>query len=260
MVKLKANDPLNRRAYRVVKNFNEKQRRVESSGKGYAPERISVKELKTRYRTRNELKRTLTQLEKFNKMGKKAYQVIENQGGGRTNRWRYEFTKANVLRARKYWQKRLAYQMELYESDTHYPVRQENVENTQRIVALLSTPVQFMNTSQLKSAQRYIQKMDQEQNLRASDYRFFMSRLSEVMENLGYTEAYINAFFEKFTKMNPDDFWKMYQETDLLKSIYENLIPSDPHHNIIIDETDAENLITTLFNHIDYYIEKYKKS
>lgn len=259
MVKLKANDPLNRRAYRVVKNFNEKQRRVESSGKGYAPERISVKELKTRYRTRSELTRTLNQLEKFNKMGKSAYQVIENQGGGRTNRWRYEYTKANVLRARKYWQRRLAYQMDLYTSDTHYPVRQENVENTQRIVALLSTPTQFMTTSQLKSAQRYIARMDQEQNLRASDYRFFMSRISEIMENLQYSEKEINEFFEKFTKMNPDDFWKMYQETDILRDIYENVIPS-PKPNQTVDEADARDKIKTLYENIGSYIDKYKKS
>lgn len=259
-MKLKRNDPLNIRAYRVVKNYNEKQRRVEASGKGYAPERVSVKELKNRYTKRSELTRVLNQLEKFNKMGKKAYQVIENQGGGRTNRWRYEFTKSNVLRARKYWQSRLAYQMELYKSDTHYPVRQENVETTKRIVALLSTPVQFMTTSQLKSAQWYIKKMDQEKNLRASDYRFFMSRIAEVMQNMGYTEKYINAFFEKFTQMNPDDFWKMYQETDILRSVYENIIQSDPHGDLPVDETDAENIIATLFSYIDKYIEKYKKS
>ena len=48
MVKLRADDPLNLRAYRAVKNFNEKQRRVERSGKGYAPDRVSIKEIKSR--------------------------------------------------------------------------------------------------------------------------------------------------------------------------------------------------------------------
>ena len=111
MVKLKANDPLNLRAYRAVKNFNEKQRRVERSGKGYAPDRVSIKEIKSRYTKRSDLLRVVRQLEKFNQMGRRAYDVIENQGGGRTNRWRYEYTKANLNRARKYWQQRLAYQM-----------------------------------------------------------------------------------------------------------------------------------------------------
>lgn len=260
MVKLRANDPLNLRVYRAVKNFNEKQRRVERSGKGYAPERVSVKELKKRYTRRSDLTRVVRQLERFNQMGRKAYDVIENQGGGRTNRWRYEFTKANLNRARKYWQQRLAYQMDLYESDHHYTFKQENVENTRRIVQLLSNPVQFMTTSQLKSAQVYINKMEQEQNLRASDYRFFMSRISDVMENLGYSNKEINAFFNKFTAMNPDDFWKMYQETDILRDIYENIIPSEPHDELPVSEDDARDKIGVLFNYIDSYIEKYKKS
>ena len=260
MVKLRANDPLNLRAYRAVKNFNEKQRRVERSGKGYAPERVSVKELKERYKRRSDLTRAIHQLERFNQMGRKAYDVIENQGGGRTNRWRYEFTKANLNRARKYWQQRLAYQMDLYESDHHYTFKQENVENTKRIVQLLSNPVQFMTTSQLKSAQVYINKMEQEQNLRASNYRFFMSRISDVMENLGYSNKEINAFFNKFTVMNPDDFWKMYQETDILRDIYANIIPSDPNGDLPVSEDDARDKIDVLFDYIDYYIEKYKKS
>ena len=259
-MKLRKDDPLNLRAYRVVKNFNEKQRRVEASGRGYAPKRVSVKELKNRYSKRSDLTRVLNQLENFNRMGRKAYEVVENQGGGRTNRWRYEFTKANLVRARKYWQKRLAYQMDLYTSDTHYPVRKENVENTKRIVKLLATPAQFMTTSQLKSAQVYIMKMEQEQNLRASDYRFFMSRISEVMENLGYSEKEINGFFEKFTQMNPDDFWKMYQESDILRDTYENIIPSDPHGDLPVSEKDARDKIGVLFDYVDKYIKKYKKS
>ena len=260
MVKLRADDPLNLRAYRAVKNFNEKQRRVERSGKGYAPDRVSIKEIKSRYTKRSDLLRVVRQLEKFNQMGRRAYDVIENQGGGRTNRWRYEFTKANLNRARKYWQQRLAYQMDLYESDHHYTFKQENVENTRRVVKLLSNPVQFMTTSQLKSAQVYINKMEQEQNLRAKDYRFFMSRISDVMENLGYSDKEIDAFFNKFTVMNPDDFWKMYQETDILRDIYENIIPSDPHDELPVSEADARDKIGVLFNYIDYYIEKYKKS
>lgn len=259
-MKLKANDPLNIRAYRVVKNYNEKQRRVEASGKGYAPERVSVKELKNRYTKRSDLTRVLNQLEKFNKMGKKAYQVIENQGGGRTNRYRYEYTKANILRARKYWQSRYAYQLELYKSDTHYPVRQENVENTKRIIALLETPVQFMTTSQLKSAQWYIKKMEQEKNMRATDYRNFMTRISEVMASMGYDDKEIDAFFEKFTQMNPDDFWKMYQESNVLRDIYENIIPSEPKNGMPLDETDAKNKVEKLLKEIDKTIAKYKKS
>lgn len=254
-----SNYKLNERVRKAVKNFNEKQRRVEASGKGYAPERASVREIKRRYTKRSELLKEVALLERFNKMGKSAYQVIENKAGGRTNRWRYEYMKSWQKEALNYWQNRLAYQQKLYESDFHYPVRQENVENTKKIVQLLSTNLEDLETSKMKSFQWYIKKMQQEKNLRATDYRNFMSRIDEVMDNLGYSEQFRNEFFNKFTKLNPDQFWKMYQESNILRDIYETIIPSPDKVKRPISEEDAQNKILTLVNHIDETIEKYKK-
>ena len=80
------------------------------------------------------------------------------------------------------------------------------------------------------------------------------------MENLGYSDKDINQFFDKFTVMNPDDFWKMYQETDILRDMYANIIQSDPNGDLPVSEADARDKINVLFDYIDYYIAKYKRS
>ena len=256
---IKYDDELNKRLYRTVKNFNEKRQRVERSGKGYAPNKVSIKNIRQRYTTRRELIKELNLLEKFNRMGKSSYQVIQNKAGGRTNRWRYEYMKAWQQEAINYWQKRLEYQTKLYKSDTHYPVREENMENTRRIVNLLKKDVSQLQTHEMKSFSWYITKMQQEKNLRAKDYRNFMSRISEVMQNLGYTEEFIDDFFKKFTKLNPDQFWKMYQESDLIRNIYDTIIPSPDKLKHPISEDDAQNKILKLIMYIDETIAKYKE-
>lgn len=256
---IKYDDALNKRLYKAVKNFNEKRKRVEASGKGYTPDKVSIKGIKERYTKRSELLKELNQLERFNKMGKSAYQVVENRAGGRTNRWRYDYMKSWQKEALNYWQKRLDYQTELYKSDYHYPVREENMLHTEKIVNLLKTNLEDLPTHKLKSVQWYITKMQQEKNLRATDYRNFMARISDVMENLGYSESFINEFFDKFTKLNPDQFWKMYQESDLIRNIYDTIIPSPDRTKHPISEEDAQNKILRLINYIDETIEKYKE-
>ena len=258
VIKLKADDPLNQRTYKAVKNFNEKRLRVEKSGKGYTPEKASVRMLKQYAKNRRELTKQVELLEKFNRMGKSSYTVVENKAGGRTNRWKYGWLKANLPEARKYWQKRFDYQKELYETDFHYPVRQERMLNTKRVLELLNKNISEMQTYQLKSVEKYILKMQQEENLRKEDYKNFMAGVADGMKRIGYSDYMIDQFFQKFTQLTPEQFWKMYQESDLITDIYVNIIQSDPKTDEVYDEGLLEAKIMALFKYIDESIAKYK--
>lgn len=52
---------------RVVRNFNQKVRRLERQGKAYLPDTLSAKELENTINTRNELKNLINSLTRFNK-------------------------------------------------------------------------------------------------------------------------------------------------------------------------------------------------
>ena len=88
---------LNKEINRVVKNFNNKVKRLEQSERDLMlPAKVSIKELKDEFRTRRELYRELEKLKRYSKRG--IEETIITLGGAKISKYELENIKREARR------------------------------------------------------------------------------------------------------------------------------------------------------------------
>lgn len=89
----------------IVKAFNAKVARLESAGVKYLPEKVSVKDLKATYFERDDLKRKLRQLERFNTKG--AEEIVKLAGGAKVTKWELDTLRQDMSYLKREYSKKI---------------------------------------------------------------------------------------------------------------------------------------------------------
>lgn len=242
---------------RVVKNFNQKRNRAIKRGYRFLPPALTVSELKSRYETRSQLNRELTQLKRFNKQGDKALKTIETSGGVKAIKWEYEYLKNNLKYAKDFYDRELADAMKL---DTPMMVaKSEFINNLKTKRDYLDLELAELNPSQFRTFKNTINEYLYANERNMNSYRNWMTEVEVIMRNLGYDNSTINQFFEGFDTLTPRQFLTMYRQSALVSRIYELYIPTKDHSfRLSTTEEDAKDLINTFMTEKDEMINKAK--
>lgn len=244
----------NAKIARVVKNFNQKRNRAIKRGFKSVPAPIKVSDLKARYTTRKDLNRQLDILTKFSHDRNTVLKRIENQGGATAIKWEFDYLKANEELARQFFireYKRIA------PKTVDFPGEKMRLDNIKAKIDILDLDIATMNQSQFNSYRSTINEFINKPKNYAAGYRGFLSQIERVMRYLNIDDDTINSFFDKFSVLEPEQFHKLLEESDLVSRVFE-LADSPEYGKMKLNTTneDAEKLVNTLMEETDDLVKK----
>ena len=242
---------------RVVKNFNRKRNRAIKRGYSHLPPALTVSELKSRYETRSQLNRDLNLLRKFNTGKDAALKTVETSGGAKAIKWEYDYLKANLRQAKKFYDREI---QEAAKLDTPMMVaKAEYLNNLKAKRDYLDLELAQLSQSQFRTFRSTINEYLFANQRNLQGYRSWMTEVEQIMRRLGYDNKTINKFFDGFNELTPRQFLTMYRQSNLVSRIYELYIPTrEGDFKLSTTEDDAKDLINTFMIEKDEMIAKAK--
>lgn len=241
---------------RVVQNFNRKRARAYAKGFRDLPDIIKVSDLKARYETRSELNKELRMLKRFSSR-KDVLRQIENQGGAKAISWEFNYLKQNVKRAREFYLKQ--YQT-IAKKVGRFPGERMQLDTISAKLNLLEMDLNYMNQEQFRSYKATINEYLTSGSRKRAGYRGFLSEVLNVMRMVGINEDTINRVMNKVNELTADQFFEMYNDSDLVSRIYD--LADSPIYGELKLNTDrdtAEDLINTFVEEVDDLVETAKQ-
>lgn len=247
---------------RVVNRFNAKVKRLESKGYKYLPKRESVTDLKSTYFERDNLKRRLRQLEKFNTRG--AEEIVELVGGAKVTKWELTTLKSDMKMLRERYSKnaerygsiiptiRGVKQVEPYArmGDAHY-------ENLKVMRDSMNKDLNSMTQSELTATKKrikgHIRRNEKQKFIFWSNYITF---IDDVAYKADVPEEIVEQIKAKIMNMDIDDFIEFYNTEKTFSRIlddYEILKLkavgfSDDEKNVIQDNFEVINQLLDVYS------------
>lgn len=189
---------LNREISRVVKQFNQKVRRLEKLDRDLIPDRISIQELKTEFTDRKKLKRELNNLLKFTRRG--AEDIIKI-GNLRTTKYELERSKKRASVAKR----NLTLEIKRIEGGkVGAVINSDYLENLRYRRRYLDKPIETLDPNQLLTREKIITQ-DFDAGKKA---RQFYDNFRKMMFTSSYHSTIPNSrfleMFEKLEQLTPE--------------------------------------------------------
>ena len=243
---------------RKVKNFNAKRARGLKRGIQTTSERLKVYDIKQRYKdkTRAELYRELNALDKFSVRKTASYTT---QKGANISKWQLSYLKVNTEGAKE----ELIHRRDVLKRKLgDMPGERLKIANINKKIRLLIKPVEEMTQSEV-NRYRAIIRADylSMPGKRKGGYRGFLSEVEAVMKRTGFTEEEIDEIYNKFKKLDPDQFLKMYEESSLISRVYDLADSPKYEHGMVLNTTPkkARKILEALVEESDDLVAKYKE-
>lgn len=254
----------NKRIERIVKNYNSGVIRANKQGKirkDRLPELVSVKALKTSYSKKSDLERELRTLEAFTRKGASTSYAI-----GISN-YDIDTIRRNKRATIKYFE---GLRDIIKEKGTDkYPGQAGRIRTIEKNLDILRKSTTEATEDELESMLAYVDKYRKSFERQATGYRGFMSEIELVIDRVNQgasedekiTEEQKDAFFKKFSQLNPEELFELYERKDLIKRVY--LLADSPKYTggklkLYSSVTDARDLINTLMEEADLMIAQVK--
>lgn len=254
---------LNAEINRVVRNFNQKIRRIQKYEDSYnyiVPETTSVKSLKHNVYTRNELKRKLAELKRFSVRG--AEDVMQMSGGFMLSRYEYENLKREKARVKRNISREIT-RLET-EKPTVYGKKQAMTFaqmgdsyflNLKAKREALEKQVEKLNREEFKKYKELVYKVGRSREYQKSLFRDnYKKMLTDLAYYTGYDKEKIKELETKLDKLNDRQFYKLFQSEKAIKSIteyYPLVTGSVKGFNPLDIKEDVASLYNNLLENID---------
>ena len=254
---------LNQEINRVIRNFNQKIRRIEKYQDSYnyqLPELMTKKGLKQTVYTRNELRRKLNELKRFSKRG--AEMSMQLEGGYVLSRFEYENLKRERARVKRNISR------EIKRLETEKP-RVFGKEQSKTFAQMGDTYYLNLKAKRL-SLEKNIEKLKGEEFKRYKELVYKSGRSMEYQNSLfrdnykkmltdlayytGYDKEKLKELENKLNKLNNRQFYKLFQNEKAIKSIteyYPLVTGSIKGFNPSDIKEDVEGLFDNLIENID---------
>ena len=243
----------NKRIRQEVSNFNRRRKTAIEAGLKSVPDKVYVSELKRRYDKREDLNRELKLLNEFKR---NSLREIETSGGIKAIEWDIQHIKNNLEQAKKYYKREEAI---LSERAGRFPSEREDLESIIRNRRALENSIDNLSQEEFEDMRSSVNTFIRRRNKWGAGYRGFMSEVEEVMDRVGIEKKDKDKFFSKFKKLSNEEFFYIYEDSDLIKRIYA-LIDSPKENNKmnVEDPKIAEGYVNDLMNQIDTLIDEAK--
>lgn len=247
---------LNKRVSRIVRNYNQRVRRANKLGKinkSELPETVSIKTLKKSYSNRRDLESELRNLELFSRKDARTK-------FGDINAYEAKVFEENRIKAIHYFEKQLEYAKNKVKNN--FPGEMNHVRTLEANLDLLKSGIGRLNSNERRAAVNYVNKYRKSFERQATGYRGFLSEVDLIMQHLEIDKDTRDKLFEKFSVLNEEEFFELYNNNELINKIY--MLADSPKYTggkIVLHETERETrrLIESLMENIDVYINDIKK-
>ena len=247
---------LNARMRRTVREYNRRVRRANTEGKvrkSNLPEVTSVKTLKASFQKRSDLERELKTLEMFRRKS------AREPAGDFITKYDVDVIKANKEATIKHFEN--VANIIRGKAESNYPLQRARLDTIELNIQNLKQDVDTANESDLRAMKAYVDKYRKSFERQATGYRGFLSELDLIMDRVGIEGADKDAFFNKMSQLNSEEFYELYEKSDLISKIYE--LADSPKYTggklVLYDtEQNAKELIDTLMQEADMLIAEVK--
>ena len=255
----------NKEIQKVVKNFNAKITRLEATEQEILPEKTSVKELKTIYQDRRQLKRKLKQLRKFSEKGMEK--VLITPGGAEMTQWEYETGKADYTVAKR----RLGKQVKAGLSKPKSPfLKSEELQNAEDKLSEMKKSFKDYSQSELEFIQNIVNKELKHKYYEEIFKRNLLAKFETIIQERGIAEEMgEKGIISRLQKFSGEELLKIYKDVQGLSSIMEYgdtlgmknkiKLKSQAHKGVYIEKTDFDDMVEKFINDLSIYEKMYKK-
>ena len=253
---IRYNKAYNREISNVVRSFNQKRNRAIQQGFKNVPSKIKVSDLKARYTSRKLMNKQLKLMREFSTGGNKVLKEVENKGGAESIAWEFKYLKSNEKLAREHFIREFKM---VGKKLGEYPGERQRLDAISRKINLLDMDVAYMSQSQFNSYRATINEFMKLPSRQKAGYRGFLSELDWVMSVAGFDEKSKNDLFRKLNSLTPQQFYYMYENSDIIKRIYE-LVDSPEFGEMKLNTSteDAQEKVQTLIDTADVLIKQAK--
>ena len=251
---IRYNDDYNKMIRRVVSNFNRRRKTAIRAGRKNLPDKVYVSELKRRYDTREDLNRELKLLGEFRKS---TLSEVETSGGVKAVEWDLEHIKANLKKAQEHYNK----EVEIMSARApRYPGERQRLDTALKNQSILQYDIDNLSQEQFKSLRGAINGYIKARNVMGSGYRGFLSEVDDVMSTVGIDEKTKNQFFKKIGSLNQEQFFYMYERSDLIRRVYDLYVDKNEDGTIKMNanKEDAREIIDILLRETDMLVDEAK--
>lgn len=258
---------LNSEIDRVIRRFNSKITRLTNMEKDYIlPQKISKKELKESVYTRRELRRKLSEYERFNVRG--AEETLTTSQGYSISKYEYDRLRRETTRIKK----DLSRQIKRFETTmpTVYGKKQgftfaqmgdSTYLNLKAKREILNRDILKMDRARLETYKTTISLLGRSKVMLDINFQSNMDdMINKLAYHVGYDEEKAKLLRDKLGQLSPEKFYKLFQNEKSIKTIIEQYDVAvgkigkvDPK----IIEEDVTNNYDDLINNIDDIIKDY---
>ena len=221
---------LNQEINKVIRNYNQKIRRLEKSYDSYLyqlPDTISKKSLKQNVYTRTELRRKLNELKRFSKRG--AEYSMQLEGGYILSKYEFENLKRERTRVKRNISReitRLEKEKPLVfgkeQSRTFAQMGDTYYLNLKAKREKLEKNIQKLKYEEFKKYKEFVYKVGRSQEYQTSLFRDnYKKMLTDLAYYTGYDKDKLKTLESKINKLNNRQFYKLFQTEKSIKSITE---------------------------------------
>ena len=221
---------LNEEINKVVRNYNQKIRRLEKSFDSYLyqlPDTVSKKSLKQNVYTRVELRRKLNELKRFSIRG--AEYSMQLEGGYVLSRFEFENLKREKTRVKRNISreiKRLETEKPMVfgkiQSKTFAQMGDTYYLNLKAKREQLEKNLEKLQGDEFKKYKELVYKIGRSQEYQTSLFRYnYKKMLTDLAYYTEYDKDKLRQLETKLNKLNNRQFYKLFQTEKSIKSITE---------------------------------------
>lgn len=246
----------NARINKIVREYNRRVTRANKEGKlrkSNLPELASVRVLKKSYTNRTDLDRELRNLEMFNR------RMAREPAGEFVTKYDIEVIKANKEATIKHFEN--IADIVRSKIGKNLPLQRGRLDTIEMNIENLKQDVDTASEADLRGMLAYVNKYRKSFERQASGYRGFLSEVELIMDRVGVAKEDKDAFFKKLSQLNSEEFYELYEKSDLVSKVYE--LADSPKYTggklVLYDtEENAKDLIDTLLQEADMLIAEVK--
>lgn len=213
----------NREAQRIVKSFNQRVRRAERRGMRNLPQTTTLRELKARFTTTEDLKKELSYLRRMN-TNKEALSRHFLGEGSITN-WEFEYLKDNLTDLKNFYNVQLKMAKARFKANPADYGLKNQVSTLEARREYLNRNIDKLTYSELKTFRKYLTYYKDYNRRDINYYDKYLKALDELMHQSGVDEETIKAIRDKVNKMPREVFMELYRRHDVVDEIFQ-YVPS----------------------------------
>lgn len=241
----------NQSIQRVVSNFNRKIARLEKQGKELLPDRVYVKDLKSEYDKRYELKRKLKELQRFSNKG--VEEVIRTEGGVRTTKYALDNLKRDIRRSQyRLTREAIRLQRKITPLDI---TRRGSLNLVESRKKLLSRDVKKLSPSQFKTVEANVARvLDYDKRTEQFQANYFQILFSDATYS-GVSQKTIDNIIAQLSTLSPEQLLQLSKENPHIRAI----LDYSPTEGNYISQKRMNDILKTIEAELPQILEEFNE-